>query len=62
MNKAGGHGMARLILLVGSKRIFVGLDANNCTDPCSERGNIHSRRQELEVDILKVYYCTVFTF
>ena len=54
--------MARLILLVGSKRIFVGLDANNCTDPCSERGNIHSRRQELEVDILKVYYCTVFTF
>lgn len=58
----GGHGMARFILLVGVMRIFMGLDANNCIDPCSEIGNTHARRQELAVDILKDDYCAGFTF
>ena len=63
MNKTvGSHGMVRFILLVGGRRIFVGLDANNHIDTCSERGVTQARRQELEVDTLKVNYSTVFTF
>lgn len=54
--------MARFILLVGVMRTFMGLDANNCIDPCSEIGNTHARRQELAVDILKDNYCAGFTF